>query len=146
MSLLDLNIQVCHSLYSTANALIRAYRPLLEPLDLTYPQYVVMMSLWQKDNVTVKQLSQHTRFDSGTLTPILKRLEDKGWLIREQSNVDERQKNIVLTNTGKKLKQAAEAIPRKMACDTYTDLEKARMLKTLCEELYHHLESQTSEK
>ncbi len=77
-SVLDLDRQICHSLYSAANALVRAYRPLLERLDLTYPQYLVMMSLWQQDGVSISDLARHTRFDAGTLTPLLRRLQKKG--------------------------------------------------------------------
>jgi len=139
MSPLDLDRQVCHSLYSTANALIRAYRPLLKPLGLTYPQYVVMLALWQNGASSVKQISQYTRLDSGTLTPILKRLESQGLLIREHSESDERQKHIVLTKAGKKLKATAEKIPGQMACKTKSQPEKAIQLRRLCEELYQVL-------
>ena len=76
-SVLDLDRQICHSLYSASNALVRAYRPLLEGIDLTYPQYVVMMSLWQRDKVSISDLARHTRFDAGTLSPIVKRLQKK---------------------------------------------------------------------
>ncbi len=156
MSVLDLNLQVCHSLYSATNALIRAYRPLLEPLGLTYPQYIVMLSLWQEDNVSVKALSTHTRLDSGTLTPILKRLEKQGLLTREIFGDDERQKRLVLTEEGKKLKKAAENIPTQISCVTADDprgekpkdealkeeqLKNAKILKQLCEGLYHALKS-----
>lgn len=138
---LDLDAQVCHSLYSATNALIRAYRPILAPLDLTYPQYVVMMSLWQHDNVSVKQLGSHTRLDSSTLTPILKRLEQKGLLERRHSADDERQKQLVLTGAGKKLKMAAKKVPEQIACATRAEASKARQLKKLCEELYQVLEA-----
>lgn len=138
---LDLDAQVCHSLYSATNALIRAYRPLLAPLDLTYPQYVVMMSLWQRDGISVKHVSAHTRLDSGTLTPILKRLEQKGWIERRHSTEDERQKVLVLTKAGKKLKTAVKRVPEQIACATKAEATKARQLKKLCEELYNILEA-----
>src|SRR5690606_37671915 len=136
MSLLNLDLQICHALYSSANALVRAYRPLLAPLALPSPQYIVMLSLWQRDEVNIRQLSEHTRFDAGTLSPILKRLEAKGLLRREPSPSDERQKMIVLTSTGKKLKTKAEKVPEQMACAYLTDLDQARQLKDLCENLY----------
>lgn len=139
MSMQDLDVQICHSLYSATNALIRAYRPLLSPLDLTYPQYIVMLSLWQQDHVSIKELGEHTRFDSGTLTPILKRLEFKGWILRQLSELDERQKVITLTAEGKKLKRAAKKIPEKIACSLKLDLAKAIQFKAQCEELYAQL-------
>lgn len=140
MPLLSLDLQICHALYSSANALVRAYRPLLEPLGLTYPQYLVMMSLWERDGVNIRHLSEHTRLDAGTLTPILKRLEAKSLLRRESSEEDERQKRIVLTAEGKQLRRKAEKVPVTMAGLYLKDLEKARKLKQLCEELYQTLE------
>src|SRR5512138_1029058 len=104
---LMLDNQVCHSLYSAANAVVRAYRPLLEPLGLTYPQYLVMLCLWEQDGVSIVHLSRRTRLDSGTLTPLLKRLEAKGLLVRAQAPDDERQKVIGLTPAGRKLRRAA---------------------------------------
>ncbi len=136
MSTLNLDLQICHSLYSATNALVRAYRPLLEPLDLTYPQYIVMMSLWQKDKVNVKALVEHTRLDGGTLTPILKRLETKGWLKRVVSSDDERQKRIELTAAGRRLGKKAQSIPETMACNLLGEGAKGAELKALCEELY----------
>lgn len=139
MSYLNLDVQICHSLYSATNALIRAYRPLLEPLGLTYPQYLVMLSLWQEDGVSVKHLAEHTRLDSGTLTPILKRLESKGWLQRVVSEHDERQKSIELTAAGRRLKKKAESIPETLACQVIGNPEEALQLKALCESLYSTL-------
>ncbi|WP_372750617.1 MarR family winged helix-turn-helix transcriptional regulator [Litorivivens sp.] len=139
MSYLNLDVQICHSLYSATNALIRAYRPLLEPLGLTYPQYIVMLSLWEKDGVSVKTLSEHTRLDAGTLTPILKRLEDKGLLRRTVFAGDERQKRLEVTEAGQQLKTRAEKIPEAMACMAMTDREQAAQLKQLCEQLYQTL-------
>lgn len=140
-SSLDLDRQLCHSVYSCANALVRAYRPVLEPLGLTYPQYLVMLSLWEQDGISIRQLGAHTRFDSGSLTPILKRLEDKGLLRREPSRQDERQKTVVLTETGRELRHRAEKVPEYMTCSYGFELEKARQLKALSEELHRLLES-----
>lgn len=136
---LSLDRQVCHALYSASNALVRAYRPLLTPLDLTYPQYVVMMSLWQRDQVSVTQLSAHTRFDAGTLTPILKRLELKGLVKRRQAQEDERKKIISLTRAGQELRDAASAVPKRIACASSLDEQKALQLKQLCEALIRDL-------
>ena len=138
-SKLLLQNQVCHSLYSAANALVRAYRPLLSELDLTYPQYLVMLSLWEKDQVTVKHLAEHTRFDSATLTPILKRLEGKGWVARLRSTEDERRRVITLTKEGKELIQSAKSIPDNLSCSIDMSLDEALMLKKLAEKLYQQL-------
>ncbi len=136
---LDLDRQICHSLYSAANAMIRAYRPLLDPLGLTYPQYVVMLSLWQQDGVSVKHLSEHTRLDSGTLTPLLKRLEAKGLLQRKHSTTDERQKVILLTGAGQQLKQQALKVPGRMIRVSNLSEKDATALKHLCETLLNAL-------
>lgn len=135
-SLLKLENQVCHSLYSASNALVRAYRPLLEGLDLTYPQYLVMLGLWEKDDVIIKDLVERTRFDAGTLTPLLKRLEAKALVKLETGTVDARQKQVVLTSLGRKLKEAAEAIPKSLMCRVDMSMEDALELKALAEKLY----------
>ncbi|MBV1908038.1 MAG: MarR family transcriptional regulator [Kangiellaceae bacterium] len=139
-TILELDSQVCHSLYSASNALIRAYRPLLQPLGLTYPQYVVMMSLWQREGVSVKELSGHTRLDSGTLTPLLKRLEAKGYLTRSLSVEDERRKVISLTSAGLQLKQSAKEVPESLACQSTMPTENLHQLKSLCDQLLKEID------
>jgi DNA-binding MarR family transcriptional regulator len=141
-SKLELDKQICHSLYSASNALVRAYRPLLQPLDLTYPQYLVMMSLWQYNDVSIRQLSEHCLLDSGTLTPLLKRLEGKGLLHRMHSKSDERQKVISLSERGHQLKAQAETVPEQMACNIKQGRERALELKALCESLLLDLSKQ----
>lgn len=136
---LKLDNQICHSLYSATNALVRAYRPLLEPLGLTYPQYLVMLSLWERDGVSVKALSEHTRLDKATLTSLLKRLEGKGLLERGQDTADERQKRISLTTAGRRLRRRAERVPEKLAGSIGMAVEDAVALKSLCESLHRHL-------
>jgi DNA-binding MarR family transcriptional regulator len=89
--------QICFPLYSAANALVRAYRPLLEDLDLTYLQYVVLMVLWEDSSLNVKELGERLGLDSGTLTPLLKRLEGKGLVDRRRSETDERARIITVT-------------------------------------------------
>src|SRR5258707_15515449 len=86
-----LDNQICFAVYSTAHALNRVYKPLLDPLGLTYPQYLVMLVLWEVDGLTVKQIGQRLRLDSGTLTPLLKRLQAAGLVRRERDASDERQ-------------------------------------------------------
>lgn len=128
--------QLCHSLYSASNAMVRAYRPLLAPLELTYPQYLVMLALWEHDSVPIKQLVEDTRLDPGTLTPILKRLESKGLIGRRKGAEDERQWVIVLTGSGRALREQASAIPGKLFCMTSMSLEQARALKQAAEQIY----------
>ncbi len=140
-SALDLDRQICHSLYSASNALVRAYRPLLQELDLTYPQYVVMMSLWQRDGVSISDLARHTRFDAGTLTPILKRLQKKGLIESQVAESDERRKVITVTGKGRSLKKSAEDIPGRIACTVDLPMEDALALKALCEKLVGKLAS-----
>ena len=94
---IKLENQICFPLYSAANAVVRSYRPLLEKLDLTYLQYLTMMVLWSHDGINVKALGQNLHLDSGTLTPMLKRLEAKGLLIRKRGISDERVREVFLT-------------------------------------------------
>ena len=93
--------QVCYALYSTSSQITQAYRSLLQPLKLTYPQFVVMMALWEKDNITVTLLAERVGLSKATMTPLLKRLELLGYANRELSAGDERQKYITLTEEGK---------------------------------------------
>lgn len=136
---LNLESQICHSLYSATNALIRAYRPLLDKLDLTYPQYLVMLALWEEDNVMIKRLVERTRFDAGSLTPILKRLEQKGLIERKVSQQDSRQKQLILSSAGRELAKQAEFVPDALLCQVDFDEEEAVMLKILSEKLYRQL-------
>lgn len=108
--------QVCFALYSANNALMRLYRPLLQPFDLTYPQYVILLALWQEDGVTLGQLGGKTLFDSGTLTPLVKKLEQKAWLQREPDPSDERVKRVVLTAKGKKLESEVAGVMQALRC------------------------------
>lgn len=133
---LKLENQICHSLYSATNALVRAYRPLLEKIELTYPQYLVMMALWQEDGVMIKNLVERTRFDAGTLTPILKRLQEKQLLELVKSEQDSRQKDVHLTVQGRQLAETAQSIPDALSCQIDLSLDEALQLKQLSEKLY----------
>jgi len=108
---LHLDAQLCFAVYSAAHAYNRLYRPLLDRLRLTYPRYLVLLVLWEMDGPTVKALGERLYLDSGTLTPLLKRLEAAGLLARERSADDERQVFIRLTDAGRKLKAEAAGIP-----------------------------------
>jgi DNA-binding MarR family transcriptional regulator len=127
--------QICFPLYSAANALIRAYKPFLDQLDLTYSQYLVMLVLWQHSAVTVKELGRQLGLDSGTLTPLLKRLESKGLVLRKRSTKDERARIISLTRQGKSLEQQAANIPSDLFCKTGLTPAQAKQLKVLCQQL-----------
>ncbi len=108
---LDLHQQLCFAVYSTMLGLNRVYRPLLDRLDLTYPQYLVMLVLWKRDELIVSEISQQLFLDTPTLTPLLKRLELRGLLTRRRSTRDERQVIIGLTDEGRALKQTAGELP-----------------------------------
>ena len=127
--------QVCFPLYSAANAVIRAYRPLLDELELTYSQYLVMMVLWEKDGASVKALGSRLHLDSGTLTPLLKRLEAKGFVTRGRSESDERVRVLNLTSEGKQLKTRAKSVPNAIACKITLELDELITLKNLCNKL-----------
>lgn len=106
-----LDRQVCFPLYAASNLLTRLYRPVLEPLGLTYPQYLVMLVLWEQDGITVSELGERLYLDSGTLTPLLKRLEASGHIRRTRDVQDERRVRIALTPQGLGLRDQAERIP-----------------------------------
>ena len=106
--------QICFAVYSTAHAFNRVYKPLLDRLGLTYPQYLVMMVLWERDGVPVKDIGEKLFLDSGTLTPLLKRLEAADLVKRTRSTEDERQVLIALTPHGHALREKARAVPQAM--------------------------------
>lgn len=106
-----LDNQLCFALYSTSLAMTKLYKPLLEEMGLTYPQYLVMLVLWEQDDMAVSELGSRLYLDSGTLTPLLKRMEVAGVLTRQRSTDDERRVHIVLTEAGRKLKSRAARIP-----------------------------------
>ncbi len=132
---LFLDNQYCFSLYSAANAVTRAYRPLLKELDLTYPQYLVMLVLWQHGRQRVSDLGNALYLDSGTLTPLLKRLELKNLIERTRSKEDERARDINLTQRGVELQQQAMDIPSTLACSITLSREELDQLKQLCNKL-----------
>ena len=110
-----LDEQLCFALYAASRRLTAVYRPLLDALDLTYPQYLVMLVLWERDGLTVRELGARLQLDSGTLTPLLKRLEQAGLLGRRRRQSDEREVEISLTEAGRKLHERAVDIPRCLA-------------------------------
>lgn len=106
-----LDNQICFAVYSTAHAFNRAYKPLLDTLGLTYPQYLVMLVLWERDDVPVKDIGERLFLDSGTLTPLLKRLEAAELIRRTRSTEDERQVLVALTPQGHALREKAKTVP-----------------------------------
>jgi len=108
---LRLDNQLCFPLYVCAKEVVRRYKPFLDEVDLTYTQYITMMAMWEHHSLSVKDLGRILHLDSGTLTPLLKKLEDKGYVIRERDPADERVVNITLTDQGERLKDKAKNIP-----------------------------------
>lgn len=125
---LALNNQLCFALYVCSKEVIRNYQPLLDPLNLTYTMYITLLCLWEKDNITVKELGNRLYLDSGTLTPLLKKMENQNLISRTRSKDDERIVFITLTEEGKSLKEKCKDIPSKMACCDMIDLEKAPVI------------------
>lgn len=113
-SYLELREQVCFPVYALSRAIIGHYRPLLDELGITYPQYLVMLLLWEQEPQTVGQLCTQLHLDNGTITPLLKRLEQNGLVLRTRSKTDERVVEIALTPEGTTLRQRAESVPAKM--------------------------------
>ena len=120
--------QLCFAVYSASHAFTRAYRILLEPLGLTYPQYLVLLVLWERDGMRVKEIGAQLFLDSGTLTPLLKRLEGLGYVRRVRDPADERQVTILLTSAGQALEHKAVSIPQDLACMLQIEMEEMEEL------------------
>jgi DNA-binding MarR family transcriptional regulator len=119
-----LDNQLCFMLYASSRRMTSAYRPFLEPLGLTYPQYLVMIVLWERDDITVSDLCSRLMLDFGTLTPLLKRLQAKDLIWRERSKADERHVIVRLTRTGRAMAAKAKHIPASLRCQI--DLPQSR--------------------
>lgn len=130
--LLKLDNQLCFALYVCSKEVIRKYKPLLDPLGLTYTGYITLLALWEKDNITVKALGKNLYLDSGTLTPLLKKLEALGYIERSRSASDERNVYIKLTQEGHNLKLKVANVPHDLLCSTNFDIRNAgQLLKNL---------------
>ncbi len=138
-SLLDLDRQLCFALYSASLAMTKAYKPLLAELGLTYPQYLVMLALWQHGSQRVGELGERLSLDSGTLTPLAKRLHTLGLIERERSAIDERQVEISLTEAGRRLRVRAEPIPMCVLQLTGCLLPQLESLTRQLKDLRHQL-------
>lgn len=145
---LALDRQVCFALYSASRATTAVYRPMLEKLGVTYPQYLVLLVLWEKDGRGVKDICAELDLDTGTLSPMLKRLEGLGFIERRRLSSDERRVEIHLTETGSALRAEALDIPRKLAEKTGMDVGDLVKLKESLDALtsaLHHTDSSTTE-
>ena len=132
---LFLENQLCFALYSSSLAMNKTYQPLLKKIGITYPQYLVLIVLWQADEISVSTLGQHLHLDSGTLTPLLKRLEAAELVQRQRSSKDERQVIVSLTTSGKNLKKIAIDFPKKMVCATSLSTAEANSMTTSLKKL-----------
>lgn len=128
---LTLQNQVCFPVYALAKEIVNRYRPLLEDLDVTYPQYLVLMVLWNEEEQTVGQLGEKLLLDSGTLTPLLKRMEQKGMVNRSRSPEDERVVKLSLTEKGKAMKEKTKDIPCRLMESMKISEEELLELKTI---------------
>ena len=141
---LALDRQLCFALYATSLAMTKLYKPLLAPLGLTYPQYLVMLVLWQDNGVTVSQIGERLSLDSGTLTPLLKRLEASGHVQRVRDAADERRVRLQLTAAGRALKARAAVVPQTVACASGCSLDELAALTTRLKHLRSQLASSTA--
>lgn len=130
--ILKLDNQICFPLYAVSKEIVRRYKPFLDEIDLTYTQYITMMVMWEARCICVKDLGNRLFLDSGTLTPVLKTLEKKGYITRSRSEEDERVLNVSITDEGLKLREAAVEIPLKMGtCIKLEQDEAAQLYKVL---------------
>lgn len=129
---LKLENQLCFPLYACSKEIIKRYKPFLEKIDLTYTQYITMMVLWNRKELNVKDLGKYLFLDSGTLTPLLKKLENKGYITRNRSNSDERNVIITITDLGLNLKEKAKTIPIELSkCINLDEKESLDLYKLL---------------
>jgi DNA-binding MarR family transcriptional regulator len=131
--------QLCFSLYAASLAMNKVYRKLLRELDLTYPQYLVMMVLWERDGLTVSEIGERLFLDSATLTPLLKRMEASGLIVRRRGDDDERQVFVSLSRAGRELRQKAESVPAGVFCAAGCTLDELVAIKQQLDGLRLHL-------
>ena len=132
---LKLENQLCFPLYACAKEIVKAYKPYLDELDLTYTQYITMMVMWEHKELRVKEVGEYLYLDSSTLTPLLKRLEEKGYISRRRSTEDERDLIVTVTDEGKALRERALSVPAKLAACVDLESEKAQKLYGILFEL-----------
>lgn len=138
---LKLENQVCFPLYACSREIIKAYRPFLRKIGLTYTQYLVMLLLWSEKKITAKAIGQYLHLDSGTLTPLLKKMEEKNLLCRERLEADERILVVAITSAGDKMREKAARIPAQMASCLAISTEEATLLCQLIYKVLANLKS-----
>ena len=144
MATVGIDGQLCFALYSASRAMTAAYRPILAELDLTYPQYLVMLVLWEeRDGVTVRRLGERLHLDSGTLSPLVKRLEVNGLVRRVRSRDDERVVEVTLTAAGRRLEEKAQCIPGRLGAATGITEKQAADLRDAVRQLTDALDAST---
>lgn len=131
----DFEKMICFALYSTANAMVRDYSEQLKLSETTYPQLLVLIALWEKDNISISQISERTLFDLGTLTPILRRMETKGFVSIYQEPSDRRVRKIKLTTSGKRFKKKASSMFNNMRCTVSLSIEEQKSILHVCEKI-----------
>ena len=132
---LKLDNQLCFPLYACAKEIVKAYKPYLDELDLTYTQYITMMVMWEHRKMRVKDVGERLFLDSSTMTPLFKRLEEKGYVTRRRSTEDERDLIVTITPDGEALKEKAVTVPERLSACVSMDPQKARALYTLLYEV-----------
>lgn len=135
-----LDRQLCFALYASSLAMTKLYKPLLAPLGLTYPQYLVLLALWEQDGQSVGELGERLQLDSGTLTPLLKRMEQAGLLQRSRDPEDERRVCVSLSTSGLALKDRARSIPQQLACASACSLQELESLTQRLHQLREQLQ------
>ena len=132
---LKLENQLCFPLYAAAKEVVKAYKPYLDELDLTYTQYITMMVMWEHKELKIKDVGEYLYLDSGTLTPLIKRLEEKGYVTRRRSKKDERDLIVTITDKGEALKVKAVHIPERLGRCIELDPQKAKMIYNVLYEI-----------
>lgn len=137
---LKLEDHLCFSLYACSRAILRLYRPYLDKLQLTYPQYLVLVTLWEKPQRTIKDLGEVLNLDTGTLSPLLKRMEAAGLIERRRDKVDERVMNIFITEAGKALQEKATCVPQSLFDASGLNTKELNDINESITHLLHHLD------
>ena len=139
---LKLENQLCFPLYVCSKEIVRRYKPYLDELDLTYTQYITMMALWECKEINVKELGEKLYLDSGTLTPLLKKLEKRGYVERTRDSVDERKLVVTLTERGRELESEVADVPSQMACNVTLTPEEGAQFAALLHKMIDGFEVQ----
>ena len=136
---LKLDNQLCFSLYATSKEIIRRYKPLLDKFDITYTQYITLLVLWEQDGLTVKTLGERLYLDSGTLTPLLTKLESKGLIVKQKDTKDSRETTIRLSDKGRELKEKITVVPASMGACVKLDVDDFLCLQKLLKKVRNGL-------